>query len=101
MSKKSRSGTDGIYTPKLWCFNYISFLNDGDTTGPSVSNMPSSDNQSSDHSCRYPAEEVLGEDHSDSEVYVSLSLSFLLRIFFFFFFLLHLAFAEYLFSENT
>lgn len=63
-----------------------SFLNDGDTTGPSVSNMPSSDNQSSDHSCRYPAEEVLGEDHSDSEVYVSLSLSLSCFKYFFFFF---------------
>ncbi|XP_045132262.1 uncharacterized protein LOC123516724 [Portunus trituberculatus] len=28
-SRKSGAGTDDVYSPKLWCFDELSFLNDG------------------------------------------------------------------------
>ena len=40
-SKKSGAGSDEIYTPKLWCFDILSFLNDGDSVWPAVSYMSS------------------------------------------------------------
>ena len=66
-SKKSGSGTDNIYTLKLWCFNYLSFLNDDDSIRQSVSNMQSDSSHPPDHSSSYPTEEIL-DNFSDSEV---------------------------------
>ncbi|XP_066970138.1 uncharacterized protein [Macrobrachium rosenbergii] len=43
MDKKSGVGSEDQYTPKLWCFNSLSFLNSGDTVRPSVSNLDSSE----------------------------------------------------------
>ncbi|KAK3883288.1 hypothetical protein Pcinc_002881 [Petrolisthes cinctipes] len=40
-SKKSGAGADDIYTPTLWCFNDLCFLNDGDNMRDSVSNLDS------------------------------------------------------------
>ncbi|XP_066945368.1 uncharacterized protein [Macrobrachium rosenbergii] len=60
-SKKSGAGSDETYTPKLWCFDILSFLNDGDYVRPAVSNMPSTaTNQTT---------ETVSEDVSDSEIY--------------------------------
>lgn len=38
-SEKSGAATADIYTPTLWCFDSLSFLNDGDTIGTSVCSM--------------------------------------------------------------
>lgn len=40
-SKKSGAGADDIYTPILWCFDDLCFLNDGDSMRESVSSMDS------------------------------------------------------------
>ncbi|XP_063868894.1 uncharacterized protein LOC135104973 [Scylla paramamosain] len=40
-SKKSGAGADDIYTPILWCFDDLCFLNDGDSKRESVSSMDS------------------------------------------------------------
>uniref|UniRef100_A0A0P4VTV1 MADF domain-containing protein n=1 Tax=Scylla olivacea TaxID=85551 RepID=A0A0P4VTV1_SCYOL len=37
-SQKSGAGTDDIYTPKLWCFDELRFLADGEPR-PSMSNL--------------------------------------------------------------
>ncbi|XP_068246512.1 uncharacterized protein [Palaemon carinicauda] len=42
MGKKSGAGSEEQYTPKLWCFNALSFLNSGDTVRSSLSNLDSS-----------------------------------------------------------
>lgn len=63
-SKKSGAGSDEIHTPKLWCFDILSFLNDGDSVRPAVSNMSSTtSNQTT---------ETVSEDVSDSEVRMNL-----------------------------
>ncbi|XP_076044689.1 uncharacterized protein LOC143027305 [Oratosquilla oratoria] len=60
-SKKSGAGSDEIHTHKLWCFDILSFLNDGDSMRPAVSNMSSTaSNQTT---------ETVSEDVSDSEIY--------------------------------
>ncbi|XP_076038391.1 uncharacterized protein LOC143023673 [Oratosquilla oratoria] len=60
-SKKSGAGSYEIHTPKLWCFDILSFLNDGDSVQPAVSNMSSTaSNQTT---------ETVSEDVSDSEIY--------------------------------
>ncbi|XP_076061237.1 uncharacterized protein LOC143037015 [Oratosquilla oratoria] len=38
-SKKSGAGTEGIYTPKLWCFNNLLFLAEGEIVRASTSSL--------------------------------------------------------------
>lgn len=38
-SQKSGAGTDDLYVPKLWCFDALTFLCDGDTPRDSTSNL--------------------------------------------------------------
>ena len=40
-SKKSGAGADDIYTPILWCFDDLCFINDGNSKRESVSSMDS------------------------------------------------------------
>ena len=54
-SRKSGAGIDDLYIPRLWCFNELSFLNDGDTVRPSLSNIDNATNDTA-------------EEHSDHEV---------------------------------
>ena len=46
-SRKSGAGTDEVYVPKLWCFNELRFLDDGETQRESTSNMDHLDEVSS------------------------------------------------------
>lgn len=54
-SQKSGAGTDEIYTLTLWCFDSLSFLNDGDNVRASAKNLES-----------YATSEMV--THSDPEV---------------------------------
>ncbi|XP_064088006.1 uncharacterized protein LOC135202507 [Macrobrachium nipponense] len=56
-SRKSGAGIDDIYIPRLWCFNDLSFLNDGDTIRPSLSNIDNATNDTGE------------EEHSDHEIF--------------------------------
>lgn len=38
-SKKSGASADDVYLPKLWCFNHLKFLNDGESQSVATSNM--------------------------------------------------------------
>ena len=38
-SQKSGAGTDDLYLPRLWCYNVLAFLGDGDTPRDSTSNL--------------------------------------------------------------
>ena len=38
-SQKSGAGADDVYTPKLWCYEELSFLADGDVIRESTSNL--------------------------------------------------------------
>ena len=38
-SQKSEAGTDNLYLPRLWCYDVLAFLGDGETTGDSTSNL--------------------------------------------------------------
>ena len=58
-SMKSRAGANDVYIPRLWCYDALSFLNDGDDPRPSVTNI--------DRSTHTPDDVTTG-DHSDSEV---------------------------------
>ena len=44
-SKKSGAGTNDIYKPKLWCFDNLSFINEGEMQRESRSNLDESTNQ--------------------------------------------------------
>ncbi|KAK8376648.1 hypothetical protein O3P69_009926 [Scylla paramamosain] len=44
-SRKSGAGTDDVYSPKLWCFDELSFLNDGGITRTSQSNIDPDSNK--------------------------------------------------------
>lgn len=50
-SQKSGASTDDIYTPTLWCFDLLSFLNDGDDIRESATNLENTPevNTPSDH----------------------------------------------------
>ena len=54
-SRKSGAGIDEFYIPRLWCFDNLSFLNDGDTIRPSLSKINNATNDKA-------------EEHSDHEV---------------------------------
>ena len=41
-SIKSGAGTDQVYTPKLWCFDFLMFINDGDELRQSTSTLSES-----------------------------------------------------------
>ncbi|XP_064077252.1 uncharacterized protein LOC135194952 [Macrobrachium nipponense] len=56
-SRKSGAGIDDIYIPRLWCFNDLSFLNDGDTIRPSLSNIDNATNDTAE------------EERSDHEIF--------------------------------
>ena len=58
-SVKSGTGADDVYIPRLWCYDALSFLNDGDDPRPSVTNI--------DKPTHTP-DDVTIDDHSDSEV---------------------------------
>ena len=58
-SVKSGTGADDVYIPRLWCYDALSFLNDGDDPRPSVTNI--------DKPTHTP-DDVTTDDHSDSEV---------------------------------
>ncbi|KAK8371872.1 hypothetical protein O3P69_011859 [Scylla paramamosain] len=55
-SRKSGAGTDDVYSPKLWCFDELSFLNDGGITRTSQSNIDPDSNKAveehNDHESR-------------------------------------------------
>ena len=55
-SRKSGAGTNDVYSPKLWCFDDLSFLTDGGTMRTSQSNIDPDTN-----------EEAV-EEHYDHEV---------------------------------
>ncbi|XP_064082982.1 uncharacterized protein LOC135198998 [Macrobrachium nipponense] len=55
-SRKSGAGVDDIYIPRLWCFNDLSFLNDGGIIRPSLSNIDNATNDTAE------------EEHSDHEI---------------------------------
>ncbi|KAK8388417.1 hypothetical protein O3P69_020418 [Scylla paramamosain] len=55
-SRKSGAGTDDVYSPKLWCFDELSFLNDGGITRTSQSNIDPDSNKAV-------------EEHNDHELY--------------------------------
>ncbi|KAK3883664.1 hypothetical protein Pcinc_012043 [Petrolisthes cinctipes] len=67
-SQKSGAGTDEIYTPKLWCFDILSFLNDGDCVRSSVSNMKNT-------TSNQQATASVSDDVSDSEIFTDPLLS--------------------------
>ena len=67
-SRKSGAGTDDVYSPKLWCFDDLSFLIDGGTMRASQSNIDHGNNE----------EDV--EERHDHEVSTSLSLSLSLSL---------------------
>ena len=56
-SRKSGAGIDDVYIPRLWCFDKLSFLNDGDTIRPSLSKIDNATNDTA-------------EKHSDHEVHM-------------------------------
>lgn len=50
-SRKSRAGTDDVYSPKLWCFDDLSFLADGGTLRTSRSNIDPVTNEEAVEEC--------------------------------------------------
>ena len=38
-TKKSGAAADNVYVPRLWCYDALSFFNDGDDHQPSVTNI--------------------------------------------------------------
>ena len=39
ISQKSGEGTDDLYLPRLWCYDALAFLGDGDTPRDSTLNL--------------------------------------------------------------